>query len=118
MPFFLLHHQHEAHECAAAFAAWQGFASPLRHSRAPSSCLAGGHGVWWRVEATDHQEALALLPRFVAQRTKAISQRSGDPMTHPTTGRLSTPRHTWSPPYPGERAGCMLVLSRANPTRP
>jgi hypothetical protein len=37
-------------------------------------------------------------------------------MTHPGTGRLSAPRHTWSPPYPGERADRMLVLSRTNPT--
>jgi hypothetical protein len=75
MPFFLLHHQHEALECAAAFAAWQRFASPLRHGRAPSSCLAGGHRVWWRVGATDRREALALLPRFVAQRTQPIEVR-------------------------------------------
>lgn len=75
MAFFLLHHSHEAHECAAAFAAWQGFDSPLRHRRAPSSCLAGGHGVWWRVEAPDAHAALALLPRFVAERTTPISIR-------------------------------------------
>ena len=53
MPFFLLHHQHSGAECDAAFAAWQGFASPLRGSTAASSCLAGGHAVWWRVEALD-----------------------------------------------------------------
>ena len=75
MPFFLLHHQHEAHECAAAFAAWQGFDSPLRHARVPSTCLAGGHGLWWRVEATSQREALALLPRFVARRTNPIQVR-------------------------------------------
>jgi hypothetical protein len=75
MPFFLLHHQHEAHECAAAFAAWRGFSSPLRHGRASSSCLAGGHGLWWLVEATDRKEALALLPRFVATRTNPIQVR-------------------------------------------
>ena len=75
MPFFLLQHQHEAHECAAAFAAWQGFDSPLRHRRAQSSCLAGGHGVWWQVEATNRGDALALLPRFVAQRTNPIQVR-------------------------------------------
>ena len=75
MPYFLLHHQHEPHECAAAFAAWNGFHSPLRHRPAPSSCLAGGHGLWWQVEATDHSEALALLPRFVAVRTNPIQIR-------------------------------------------
>jgi hypothetical protein len=75
MPLFLLHHQHEPHECAAAFAAWQGFDSPLRHGRAPSTCLVGGHGLWWRVEARNPREALALLPRFVAQRTNPIQIR-------------------------------------------
>ena len=75
MPSFLLSHQHEAHECAAAFAAWQGFSSPLRHCRAPSSCLEGGHGLWWRVEADDRAAALALLPRYVARRTAAIQIR-------------------------------------------
>jgi hypothetical protein len=75
MPFFLLQHRHEAQECAAAFAAWQGFDSPLRHSPAASSCLAGGHGIWWRVEARSVQEALGLLPRFVAERTNPIQIR-------------------------------------------
>jgi len=36
MPAFLLHHQHEPSECAA----WHGFASPLRHGRVASTCLA------------------------------------------------------------------------------
>ena len=51
MPIFLLHHRHAAHECGPSFAAWKGFDSPLRHGVAPSTCLAGGHAVWWRVEA-------------------------------------------------------------------
>jgi len=75
MPAFLLHHRHEPDECAAAFAAWQGFDSPLRHSLAPSTCLAGGHQIWWRVEAPDAGEALALVPRFVAERTDPIRVR-------------------------------------------
>jgi hypothetical protein len=75
MAAFLLQHQHEPHECAAAFAAWQGFDSPLRYGAVPSSCLVGGHGLWWRVEASDHAGALALLPRFVAERTTAIQVR-------------------------------------------
>jgi hypothetical protein len=78
MPVFLLDHKHQPHECAAAFAAWQGFDSPLRHGRVPSSCLAGGHGVWWRVEAANPAGALALLPRFVAARTVAIPVRDVD----------------------------------------
>jgi hypothetical protein len=75
MPLFLLDHQHRPHECAAVFAAWQGFDSPLRHRRVPSTCLAGGHGLWWRVEAPDQSAALAQLPRFVAERTNATPVR-------------------------------------------
>ena len=75
MPTFLLHHQHEPHECAAAFAAWKGFDSRLRHSSVLSSCLAGGHGLWWQVQAANRSEALALLPRFVAARTEPIQVR-------------------------------------------
>jgi hypothetical protein len=75
MPSFFLAHRHEPSDCAAAFAAWQGFDSPLRHRRAPSTCLAGGHDVWWRVEAPDVQAALALLPRYVAERTTATEVR-------------------------------------------
>ena len=75
MPLFLLHHQHAPAECAAAFAAWQGFDSPLRAAAAASTCLAGGHALWWRVEATDRQAALALLPPYVAHRTDAIAVR-------------------------------------------
>jgi hypothetical protein len=78
MPVFLLNHEHRPHECAAAFAAWYGFESPLRHGRASSSCLAGRHEIWWRVEATDPVGALALLPRFVADRTIAIQVREVD----------------------------------------
>ena len=75
MPQFLLQHRHAAAECAAAFAAWRGFDSPLRHHDAPSTCLAGGHAVWWQVEAHDHRAALALLPAFVASRTEAVAVR-------------------------------------------
>ena len=75
MPWFLLQHQHEPHECAAAFAAWAGFDSPLRHGRVPSTCLAGGHVLWWRVQAAHRGDALALLPTFVAARTEAIEVR-------------------------------------------
>ena len=75
MPWFLLQHEHQPHECAATFAAWAGFDSPLRHGRVPSTCLAGGHGLWWRVQAADRSRALALLPAFVAARTEAIEVR-------------------------------------------
>jgi len=75
MALFLLHHKHEAAECATAFAAWTGFESPLRHSQAASTCLTGGHSVWWRVDAADAAAALALLPRYVARRTVPIEVR-------------------------------------------
>jgi hypothetical protein len=75
MAFFILHHRHEPLECAAAFAAWTGFCSPLRHCPAPSTCLAGGHAIWWQVEAPDGGAALALLPHFVAKRTVTTEVR-------------------------------------------
>jgi len=75
MPSFLLHHHHAPGECRAAFAAWKGFDSPLRHGLAPSTCLAGGHAVWWRVEAADTGAALALLPAYVAARTQPTEVR-------------------------------------------
>ena len=75
MPTFLLHHRHAPADCAAAFAAWLGFTSPLRHEPVPSTCLAGGHAVWWRVHAEDSAAALALLPGFVARRTTPIEVR-------------------------------------------
>jgi hypothetical protein len=75
MPVFLLHHRHLPAECAAAFAAWTGFQSPLRRGRAASTCLAGGHALFWRVRAADAGAALALLPRFVAERTTPTEVR-------------------------------------------
>lgn len=75
MPLFLLEHRHDPAECTAAFAAWTGFASPLRHQSAASTCLAGKHALWWRVEANDAAAALALLPTYVARRTVPIEIR-------------------------------------------
>ena len=75
MPSFLLQHRHAPTECAAAFAAWQGFDSPLRHQWAPCTCLAGGHAIWWRVEAPSLAEALRLVPAYVAARTEPIEVR-------------------------------------------
>lgn len=75
MPAYLLYHHHEPSDCAAAFAAWAGFDSPLRRRTAVSSCLNGGHSVWWRVEAESANAALALLPRYVARRTTPIEVR-------------------------------------------
>ena len=75
MPRFLLHHEHRPEECAAAYAAWQGFSSPLRHHVAPSTCLVGGHAVWWSVEAHDADAALELVPPYVRRRTNPTQVR-------------------------------------------
>jgi hypothetical protein len=75
MPAVLLHHEHTASDCAAVFAAWSGFSSPLRRHPVASTCLAGGHAMWWRVEAPDDATALGLLPQFVAERTTPIPVR-------------------------------------------
>jgi hypothetical protein len=72
MARFLLHHRHGARECRAAFAAWKGFESPLRRRVTIASCLTGGHEIWWRLEAATEEDALAHLPRYVAERTEAI----------------------------------------------
>jgi hypothetical protein len=72
MPSYLITHRHPARECVAAFAAWHGFDSPLRGRPATSSCLAGGHGLWWTVEAPSAEDALVLLPPFVAERSEAV----------------------------------------------
>jgi hypothetical protein len=75
MRSFMLCHRHEGAECRVAFAAWSGFDSPLRHANAACSCRQGEHRIWWRVEAVDPAAALALLPRFVADRTEAVEVR-------------------------------------------
>jgi hypothetical protein len=75
MSTFLLHHRHTAGECATAFAAWNGFKSPLRRRPAHSTCLAGGHALWWLVDAADGDSALRLLPAFVALRASATEVR-------------------------------------------
>jgi hypothetical protein len=71
MSRYLLHHHHEPRECGVAFAAFRGFESPLRHQTTLASCRCGGHSIWWTVEATSEENALALLPFFVAERTTA-----------------------------------------------
>lgn len=69
MPTFLLAHRHAADECRFAFAAWRGFASPLRRRSAMSTCPDGGHRLWWVIEAPNAEDALAQLPPFLAERT-------------------------------------------------
>ena len=71
MPQYLLHHHHKPDECGVVFASFKGHRSQLRHRPALASCRSGGHAIWWTVEAANEQNALALLPSFVADRTTA-----------------------------------------------
>lgn len=70
MAQFIIHHQHEPSECAAAVASWRGFTSPLRGKGTPSACRFGEHETWWRVTAESVSGAYALLPAFVAERAR------------------------------------------------
>ena len=72
MPRYLLNHHHEASECGVVFAAFAGFESPLRYRGALASCRSGGHSIWWTVDAPTEENALALLPYYVAKRTTAV----------------------------------------------
>jgi hypothetical protein len=69
MPRYLLEHRHDPQECGVVFASFKGHASPLRHRSTLGSCRSGGHAIWWTVDAGSEAEALAQLPRYVAERT-------------------------------------------------
>jgi hypothetical protein len=69
MSRYLLQHRHEPHECGVVFAAFKGHPSPLRHNPTLGSCRSGGHAIWWTVDAASEQDALELLPFYVAKRT-------------------------------------------------
>jgi hypothetical protein len=69
---YLITHRHDPSLCRVAFAAWHGFESPLRHHSTISSCVEGGHSIWWQVEADDVQGALALVPEWVAERSEVV----------------------------------------------
>ena len=69
MPQYLLQHRHQPHECGVVFAAFKGYESPLRHRSTLASCRSGGHAIWWTVEAETEEEALRLIPSYVAKRT-------------------------------------------------
>jgi len=73
MPRYLLHHRHEPHECGVVFASFRGHESPLRHRPTLASCRTGGHEIWWSVESATEDDALRLLPCYVAERTTATS---------------------------------------------
>ena len=71
MARYLLHHCHEPHECGVVFASFRGHESPLRHQPTLASCRSGGHAIWWTVETANEEDALRLLPTYVAARTTA-----------------------------------------------
>ncbi len=69
MARYLLHHHHKPDECGVVFASFKGHGSPLRHQPTLASCRTGGHEIWWTVEAASEEDALLLLPYYVAERT-------------------------------------------------
>ena len=69
MSRYLLQHRHDPQECGVVFASFKGHQSPLRHQATLASCRSGGHAIWWEVETDNEQDALALLPPYVAKRT-------------------------------------------------
>ena len=71
MPRYLIHHSHGPAECGVVFASFKGHESPLRQKVALASCRFGRHAIWWTVDATSEEEALRLLPFFVAERSTA-----------------------------------------------
>ncbi len=71
MARYLLHHRHEPRQCGVAYAAFKGHVSPLRRASTFASCLAGGHDIWWLVDAPSAEDAVAQLPHFLATRTTA-----------------------------------------------
>ncbi len=73
MPCYVLYHRHEPHECGVVFASFKGHESTLRRKATLASCRSGEHAIWWTVEAGTEDEALALLPFYVAERTTATS---------------------------------------------
>jgi hypothetical protein len=71
VPCFLIQHRHDPRECGVVYSAFKGYDSPLRHRATLASCAFGGHAIWWSVKARDAEEALGLLPFFVAERATA-----------------------------------------------
>jgi hypothetical protein len=69
MSRYVLQHHHEPRECGAVFASFKGHRSALRHRTTLASCRSGGHAIWWTIEAESEEDALALLPSYVAERT-------------------------------------------------
>jgi len=68
---YVLEHRHSSRECGVVFAAFRGHESPLRRRPTLASCQSGGHAIWWIVDAETEEDALRLLPPYVAKRTTA-----------------------------------------------
>jgi hypothetical protein len=47
----------------------QGTREPVRHQATLASCRSGSHAIWWTVDAASEEEALRLLPPYIAERT-------------------------------------------------
>jgi hypothetical protein len=69
MSRYLLHHRHTPDECGVAFASFKGHVSPRRHRATLASCRSGGHAIWWTLDADNEEDALRLLPFYLAERT-------------------------------------------------
>ena len=69
MSRYLLQHRHDSDECGVVFASFKGHQSPLRHQATLASCRSGEHAIWWTVDAATEEEALRLLPSYIADRT-------------------------------------------------
>jgi hypothetical protein len=69
MSRYQLSHRHAPDECGVVFASFKGHESPLRRQVTLASCRSGGHAIWWTVDAGSEEEALRLLPFYVAERT-------------------------------------------------
>jgi hypothetical protein len=69
MARYLLHHCHTPADCGVVFASFKGHESPLRRRPTLASCRTGGHEIWWTVDATSEDDALGLLPSYVARHT-------------------------------------------------
>jgi hypothetical protein len=77
--FFLIH-RHTPAECSISYAAWNGFDSPLRGRTVQSTCARHevgdparglGHEVFLSDRARDADSAMAQLPPYVRERTRA-----------------------------------------------
>jgi hypothetical protein len=69
MSRYVLQHRHAPEECGVVFASFKGHDSPLRHQLTLASCRSGEHTIWWTVDAVSEEDALRLLPFYVAART-------------------------------------------------